>query len=166
MHSAKVAAKIRAQIRQFSGHVSVGLPKTAARLVREVIYGVQSRASVRLSEIARALEEETRLKKVVERLGRQLNRKGLRKRVRENLLQLAAPRVGTETLLVVDLTDVRKPYAREMEYLAQVRDGSRGELGDGYWCCPSDRGRARQRRSDAIGPGAVLAEGAGIRERK
>ena len=81
------------------------------------------------------LEEETRLKKVVERLGRQLNRKGLRKRVRENLLQLAAPRVGRETLLVVDLTDVRKRYAREMEYLAQVRDGSRGELGDGYWCC-------------------------------
>ncbi len=135
MHSGKVAVKIRAQIRQFSGEVSVGLPKTAARLVREVIYGVQSRASVRLSEIARALEEEIRLKKVVERLSRQLNRKGLRVRVRRNLLKLAAPRVGRETLLVVDLTDVSKPYAREMEYLARVRDGSRGELRDGYWCC-------------------------------
>ena len=135
MHSAKVAAQIREQIRRFSGEVSVGLTKTAARLVREVIYGVQSRASVRLSEIARALEEGVRLKKVVERLGRQLNRKGLRERVRENLLKLAAPRVRRETLLVVDLTDVRKPYARKMEYLARVRDGSRGDLGDGYWCC-------------------------------
>ena len=57
MHSAKVAAKIRAQIRQFSGEVPMGLPKTAARLVREVICGAQSRASVRLNEIARALEE-------------------------------------------------------------------------------------------------------------
>ncbi len=66
MHSAKVAAKIRAQIRQFSGEVSVGLPKTAARLVREVIYGVRSRATVRLSEIARALEEGIGLKRVVE----------------------------------------------------------------------------------------------------
>ena len=113
----------------------MGLPKTAARLVREVIYGVQSRASVRLSEIARALEEDIGLKKVVERLGRQLARKGLRRRVRRNLLKLAAPRVGRETLLVVDLTDVSKPYAREMEYLARVRDGSRGELCDGYWCC-------------------------------
>ena len=62
MHSAKVAAKIRAQIRQFLGEVSMGLPHTAARLVREVIFGVQSRASVRLSEIARALEEEIGLK--------------------------------------------------------------------------------------------------------
>ena len=135
MHSAKVAAQIRAQIRRFSGEVSVGLPKTAARLVREVIYGVQSRASVRLSEIARALEEGIRLKKVVERLSRQLKRKGLRQQVRRNLLELAAPRVGRETLLVVDLTDVSKRYARQMEYLARVRDGSRGELRDGYWCC-------------------------------
>ena len=54
MHSAKVATQIRAQIRRFSGEVSVGLPKTAARLVREEIYAVQSRALVRLSEIARA----------------------------------------------------------------------------------------------------------------
>ena len=109
MHSAQVAAQIRAQIRQFWEEVSVGLPKTAARLVREVIYGVQSRASVRLSEIGRALEEEIGLKKMVERLSRQLNRKGLSKRVRRNLLALAAPRVGKETLLVVDLTEVSKP---------------------------------------------------------
>ena len=122
MHSAKVAAQIRVQIRRFSGEVSGGLPKTAARLVREVIYGVQSRGSVRLSEIARALEEKIRLKKVMARLSRQLNRPGLRQRVRENLLKLAAPRVGAETLLVVDLTDVIKPYARKMEYLARVRE--------------------------------------------
>ena len=118
MNSAKIAAKIREQILRFSGEVSVGLPKTAARLVREVIYGVQTRGSVRLSEIARALEETIRLKKVMARLSRQLNRPGLRKQVRENLLRLAAPRVGKETLLVVDLTDVIKTYARKMEYLA------------------------------------------------
>lgn len=91
MHNAKVAAPIRAQIRQLSGEVSVALPKTAARLAWEVIYGVQSRASVRLSEIARALEEGIGLKKIVERLGRQLDRKGLRQRVRRTQLKLAPP---------------------------------------------------------------------------
>ncbi len=35
-------------------------------------------------------------------MGRQLDRKGLWQRVRKNLLKLAAPRVGRETLLVVD----------------------------------------------------------------
>jgi len=135
MHSAKIASKIREQIRRFSGEVARGLPKTAARLVGEVIYGVQSRGSVRLSEIGRALEASIPLKKVMARLSRQLNRPGLRKRVRENLLRLAAPRVGAETLLVVDLTDISKPYARKMEYLAQVRDGSTKKLANGYWCC-------------------------------
>ena len=57
MHSGKVAGKIRAQIRQFSGEVPAGLPKTAARPVREVIYAVQCWASARLSEIGRALQE-------------------------------------------------------------------------------------------------------------
>ena len=164
MHSAKVAAQIRVQIRRFSGKSRWDCPRRAARLVREVIYGVQSRGSVRLSKIARALEEKIRLKKVMARLSRQLNRPGLRQRVRENLLKLAAPRVGTETLLVVDLTDVIKPYARKMEYLARVRDGSTKKLGNGYWCCQVvglERGSAEVMPP---GSGAVLAGGTGIRE--
>ena len=74
MNSAKIAAKIREQTLRSSGEVSVGLPKAAARLVREVIYGVQSRISVRLSEIIRALEETIGLKKMMARLSRQLLR--------------------------------------------------------------------------------------------
>ena len=104
-------------------------------MVREVLYGVQCRASVRLSEIGRALSERTGMKKVIERLSRQLNRAGLRQRVRKNLLEWAAGQIDEETLLVVDPTDIRKPYAEKMEYLARVRDGSSGELRDGYWCC-------------------------------
>ena len=37
--------------------------------------------------------------------------------------------------LVVALTDVIKPYARKIDYLARVRDGSAKILGNGYWCC-------------------------------
>ena len=135
MNSAKVASNIREQMRQFSGKVSVGLPKTAARLVREVLSTgcrVGDRCgSVRLPERWKRGSGS----KVVDRLSRQLNRKGLRERVRENLLERAAPRVEAETLLLVDPTDLSKPYARKMQYLARVRDGSRGELQNGYWCC-------------------------------
>ena len=35
----------------------------------------------------------------------------------------------------MDPTDISKPYARKMEHLARVRDGSTGELTRGYWCC-------------------------------
>ena len=134
MHDVKAAHRIRVQIEAFSGNLSRGLPKVGRRLVREVLYGVQARGSVRLSEIGRALGERTTLKKVIERLGRQLGRPGLRERVRENLLAEGARLVGNDTLLVVDPTDLTKPYAQKMEYLAEVRDGSKREIGTGYWC--------------------------------
>ena len=35
--------------------------------------------------------------------------------MRKNLLKLAAPRVGRETLLVVDLTDISKQYAQKIK---------------------------------------------------
>jgi hypothetical protein len=38
-------------------------------------------------------------------------------------------------VLAVDLSDLTKKYARKMEHLARVRDGSEGELSDGYWLC-------------------------------
>lgn len=135
MHPARLALKIQGQIERFSGKVSRGLTKPAARMVREVLVGVQARGSVRLSEIGRALNETTALKKVIERLGRHLRRREVRERVQQNLLELGADRVGKETLLIVDPTDISKPYARKMEHLARVRDGSTGELTNGYWCC-------------------------------
>lgn len=134
MHDVKAAHRIRGQIERFSGNLSRGLPKVARRVVREVVYGVQARGSVRLSEIARSLNEPTALKKVIERLGRQLGRPGVRERVRANLLEEASRFVGEDTLLVIDPTDVTKPYARKMQYLAEVRDGSAKRLGSGYWC--------------------------------
>jgi hypothetical protein len=135
MHPARLAAKIQGQAERFSGKLSEGVSKPAARMIREVVVGIQARGSVRLSEIARALDEPVAMKKVIERLGRHLNRPEVRERVRRNLLELGAPRVGEETLVVVDLTDISKPHARRMEHLARVRDGSTGELGPGYWCC-------------------------------
>lgn len=134
MHDVKAAHRIRAQIEKFSGNLSAGLPRVGRRLVREVLYGVQARGSVRLSEIARSLGGTTSLKKTIERLGRQLARPGLREHVQESLLLEASRLVGEDTLLVIDPTDLTKPYARKMEHLAQVRDGSEGTIGSGYWC--------------------------------
>jgi hypothetical protein len=51
MNIAKIAKKIQAQMQQFSGKLSYGLPKVAKRFIGEAIYGIQSRGSVKLSEI-------------------------------------------------------------------------------------------------------------------
>ena len=51
MHSAKIAGKLKEQILQFSGELSRGLPKVLSRFVAEMIYGIQARQSVRLTEV-------------------------------------------------------------------------------------------------------------------
>jgi Transposase DDE domain len=133
MHYAKIAFKIRDQILRFSGELSAGLPKPCRRFIAEMLYGLQARQSVRLTEIGRALQESISLKKTEGRLCRQLRRPGLWERLTVRICRMAASRVHDLTLLILDLSDISKKYARKMEYLAGVHDGSEGGLGTGYW---------------------------------
>ena len=88
-----------------------------------------------LTEIGRTLEDPISIKKLEERLSRQLLRKGLGQRIQKNLLSMGAPLVGKDTLLVLDPGDIRKKYAKRMQYLAKVHDGSEHEIGNGYCPC-------------------------------
>jgi len=133
MYFAKIAQKLREQMIRFSGELSAGLPKVGRRFVAEMIFGIQARGSVRLTEVGRALGESIALKKTEERLSRQLGRRGLDRKLQRRLIEQAAGRIEDDTLLVLDLSDVTKKYAEKMEHLARVRDGSEKELSWGYW---------------------------------
>lgn len=135
MNGSRVALRLREQISHFSGELSRGLPKTAQRFVGEMLYGIQARQSVLLTEVARSLEEPIPIKKSHERLSRQLSRKGLAEKVENNLLSRASKQIKADSLLIIDPTDISKKYARKMQYLAKVRDGSTGQISQGYWVC-------------------------------
>ncbi len=132
---AQTAAKMRAHLDHFSGILSVGLCKPARRFVGEALYGIAARQSVRLTEIGRALEEAIPLAKTETRLSRNLGRSELREHLGQAILREGRRKVGERTLLIVDISDIAKPYAEKMEYLARVRDGSTGDIADGYWLC-------------------------------
>ncbi len=51
------------------------------------------------------------------------------------LAKMASQRVEANTVLCLDLSDICKEYAKKMEHLAPVRDGSTGEVHAGYWLC-------------------------------
>jgi hypothetical protein len=55
--------------------------------------------------------------------------------LQDNLLAQAANRIKEDTLLIIDPSDITKKYARKMQYLATVRDGSERQLAEGYWVC-------------------------------
>ena len=134
MNFSHIANKLRCKITKFSGILSKGLDKTARRFVQEAIYGIIASESVMLTEIGRQLESRVSLKKTEERFSRQLIKPGIWSCLQKRILTLACERIKEKTLLILDLSDLKKPYAEKMEYLAQVRDGSDGgEIVDGYW---------------------------------
>ena len=132
---ARTATRMRAQLDAFSGTLSTAMCRAARRFVGEAVYGIAARQSVLLSEIGRALEEPIALAKTETRLSRNLGRPELGDHVSRAVLCQGARKVGDRTLLVLDVSDIAKPYAEKMQYLARVRDGSSGEIADGYWLC-------------------------------
>src|SRR5262245_52188378 len=132
---ARRAVRMRVHLEHFSGTPSAGLSRPARRFVAAALYGIAARQSVRLTEIGRALEEPIALAKTETRLSRNLGRPELGNHVAAAVLREGASRIGERTLLILDVSDIAKPYAEKMEYLARVRDGSTGAIADGYWLC-------------------------------
>ena len=106
-----------------------------SRFVEESIFGISSSGTVRLTEIGRALEETIPLHATHKRLSRNLADESLESNISDSILKLGTGRINKDTLLIVDPSDIQKKYARKMEYLAPVRDGSEKSIGNGYWVC-------------------------------
>ena len=115
------------------GELSRGLGKVKSRFIEEMIYGLQARGSSRLTEISHALDETINLHKTRDRLCRNLDDSRMRRVIGSYILEDGFRRIMGNTLLIVDTSDITKKYARKMEYLCEVRDGSEGEIGKGYW---------------------------------
>ena len=133
-HDSKIAGKIKSQITRFSHKISGDFKKPQRKLIVQMLYGIQASKDVKLSNIARSLNEEIALIKTETRLSRNLGRMGLTDRINKSLLTEGGKRVQQDTVIALDLSDLDKPYAQKMEYLALVRDGSTGETrSNGYW---------------------------------
>lgn len=135
MQHSKIRSRLKAQLTRFSSELTVGLSKPLRNFVGEMLFGIQASQDVKLSNIARSLQEDIPLLKTEDRLSRNLQAQELETHLRQGLLRLGSRRVETNTVLCLDLSDVRKEYARKMEFLDQVWDGSAGEVHPGYWLC-------------------------------
>jgi hypothetical protein len=135
VHDNRVGSRLKAQLTKFSLQLGEGLSRPLQKFVRQMLFGVQASQDVKLSNIARSLKEEIALIKTENRLSRNLEAPELERHLSERLAAMGSRRVEANTVLCLDLSDLRKEYAKKMEYLAKVRDGSTGELHDGYWLC-------------------------------
>ena len=98
-----------------------------------MIYGLLSSQSSYLTEIARNLKEGIVLDKTVERLSRNLMNFDGADKLTENYIKSVKQNFDDSTILIIDDSDISKPCSSKLEGLCKVRDGSTGEIADGYW---------------------------------
>ena len=117
----------------FCKKLSKGLKKPFQKFIADMVYGMLASKSSHLTEMARKLNEGIALDKTVERLSRNLmNFKGA-EALAENYFNTVKPHFDERTVLIVDDSDVSKPYSNKLEGLCKVKDGSTGEITNGYW---------------------------------
>jgi len=135
MQDIKLRSRLKAQLTKFSSELCTGLSKPLEKFVGQMLFGIQASQDVKLSNIARSLKEEIPLIKTEDRLSRNLQAGELEAELTLQLAKMASQRGEANTVLCLDLSDIRKEYAQKMEYLAPVHDGSTGEIHAGYWLC-------------------------------
>ena len=126
---------LSANLHQFLQRIDGDLTKPQKKFLRDGMVGLVRAGRPIICEIARKIPPRgATFPARRDRLETRLNDESeLDQAVRESLPALWAPRVRDDTPIILDLTDIAKPLAEKMDYLATVRDGSTGELVNGYW---------------------------------
>lgn len=134
-NNSKVLTETKERIDRFAIRAVEGVSRPRRKFLRQMIYGMQAARDVKISEISRSLCEKIDLIKVENRLARHLAKEDLTEILNCNLLKESGKRVKKDTVLAVDLSDIRKDFAEKMEHMAGIWDGSKKERAKGYWIC-------------------------------
>ena len=116
----------------FLEKLTKGLSKPRKKFYSDILYGMSKAQNTLLSDIARALEENIDLIYTIKRLSRNSAEENDLKQVHQNYLNTLKTSIPDNPLVIVDESEIVKPYAEKMENLALVRDGSKNVLEKGY----------------------------------
>ena len=125
MNDTRIASKAKAQLANFMGKVFTHFSKPSRKFIEECIYGIQASGDTKLSSIVRAIDDDIRPIYTEKRLSRNLDDEALEAAVAQAILAEGARTVRSDTLLLVDPTEIRKEFAHAMEHVTLVRDASR-----------------------------------------
>jgi hypothetical protein len=128
-----MSSNLKRGILRFSEAISIGLSRPKLKFISQLIYGMPAAQSCHLSKIAGVLGESISLKKTIDRLSRNLTVFNDRNKLLDNAVNKYRSCLNNTTVLLFDGGDITKPCSPKMQYINTVRDGSTGELRDGYW---------------------------------
>lgn len=97
--------------------------RVESKFVTQSIYGILKSGSIVLKKIGTALNERINIKNTIDRLSRNLQRP-MSPEIQRNYTAKMAGTLGKRPVILVDDSDVIKPYGQKFESLGEVRDGS------------------------------------------
>lgn len=127
-----IRQEVNRQLEKFCCDISKGLKKPKRRLIHQMVYGIQASRDVKVSQIARSLNETIKLLKTEIRLCRNLQDESLTEHINQKILQQARNKIDKDTVFALDLTSIEKPYAKKMDFLARVWSGMKKDTVTGY----------------------------------
>ena len=131
-----IISKTRNLLNEFMIPIMAKADKPRRKFLRQALRAILLSGSLIVSEFARWIHDDC--SDVFYRLKRLLNHLISPRADLQPIIQAyrraMAKHIHPDTPIIIDLTDLAKPRAKKMKYLAYVRDGSEHKLVPGYWC--------------------------------
>jgi hypothetical protein len=135
MRTQALMESLSANLHEFLHSIDSDLTRPQKKFLRDGLLGLLRAGRPVVCRMARKLpDQQTKFLSRLDRLEGNLNRQSdLDKKIKATLPDLWLPLIRDETPIILDLSDLAKPLAKKMDYLATIRDGSTGQLVNGYW---------------------------------
>jgi len=129
----RLAYELKRDISNFTNKITAGLKRPQMKFITQMVYGLLEGNKSHLSEIARSLKEDISIKKTIDRLSRNLNHFSDGTILMNNYISEVRHHIKDDySVIIIDNSDIAKPCSKKLEALADVRDGSTGEIVKGY----------------------------------
>ncbi|MFA5245819.1 MAG: transposase [Pedobacter sp.] len=124
---------LQVKLYKFINYLSVNLTEPERIFNKDMITGILKSQSCTVRQAAISLEENISVEKTTERLRNHLSKPQLGIELKSRLIKKSAKKINHDTIIAVDDSDIMKEYAKKMEGLHLVPDGSNGhKRGLGY----------------------------------
>jgi hypothetical protein len=131
-----IISKTRNLLNEFMAPITSKADKPRQKFLPQAVGAILLSGSLVVTEFARWIHDDCsdifyRLKRLLNHL---ISPCGDLSPMVDSYRQMTARYIQPDTPIIIDLTDLAKPRAKKMKYLADVRDGSEHKLVPGYWC--------------------------------
>ena len=126
---------ISSNLHNFLKKIGKNLSAPDKKFLRDSLIGLIRCGKPVVCQMARQLpNQRTKFLSRLDRLEAHLGKDSkFDSKLKAELPEFWLPFIQDYTPIILDLSDIAKPFAKKMDYLATVRDGSSGQLVNGYW---------------------------------